>query len=254
MGPSFPRLWSSGKSLIPESFSQAQSLQGISRGVNPEHPWDHSRSSLCSQTFSLSSLRVSRTPLEKAPSPTPPWVPLLWGSIQGCFPAKSMGFAFPEHHIPVTFPADSWESPLLRFHPGTLKQKPGDASQKPQGISLPTFPRLGFFLGSRDVRPSQHLPQTGSWDSWDEPGALRAHQQQNHFGGRAHSRDAAGAVGDVADPGGSFSQFFWDGSSRARAWERSRRCALQVTSAARWGCSSGPASSPSSSSSITCTR
>lgn len=162
-------------------------------------------------------------------------------------PSLSTTSQLPSQHIPGN---------LLRFllHPGTLKQKLGDASQKPRAPPFPLFARLGFFLCSRGVHSSHHLPQTGNWDSWSAPGSI---SRKTISGPGPIPRVLPMPLETLLLRG----EFFPDwrlaapGTEPSRAQEPSRCCCpLQVTLVARWGCSSGPASSPSSSSSITCTR
>lgn len=144
-------------------------------GVNPEHALGSFQVlTLLPNLFPLSSLCVLWTPLEKAPSPSPLGAFAL-GSIQGCCPAQSMGFAFPEHHIPVTFPADSWESPQVppppwdtqaearRCFPKTPGYLPSHFllgwgfSLAPGTLIIPsTFPRLGIGI------PGMQLEHSGS--------------------------------------------------------------------------------------------
>lgn len=130
---------SGGASPHPRIFSPGSNLQVIPRGVNPEYPLGSFWVLTLLPNFFPSFLPpcLMDTP-GKGPSPPIPFA-------QGCSPANSMGFSF--QHIPVSSPAHSWESPLLRFlfHPGTLKQEPGNASQQTQGTSLPTFCQVGVF-------------------------------------------------------------------------------------------------------------
>lgn len=232
--PSFPGLWSFGKSLIPGSFSQAQSLQVVPHCVNPEHSlgsfWVLS---LLPNFFPLSSLHVSWTP-QKRPLPPSP----MGAFAQGCSPAKSVGFAFPGHHIPVTFPAHSWESPFLRFlfHPGTLKQKPGDASQQTQGTSLPFLPGWGFSLTPGTFILPSTFPRLQTGIPGMQPGPPQAPLAGKSSGGPGPiPRMLLMPLETLLLRRGFFPDLRMaaPGAGPSRAREASQCCPLQVTLVAR---------------------
>lgn len=113
-----PDFFSPGPEPLGESpWCKPRTLPGIIQGSHLDPRLLPSFLSLCLMDTS-----------GKGPFPSPMGAFAL-GIHPGLFSSKIHGISFPEHHIPVSFPADSWESPPLRFlHPRTLKQKPGDAS------------------------------------------------------------------------------------------------------------------------------
>lgn len=111
----------------------------------------------------------------KRPLPLHPWVPLLWGQSRAV--AQHNPWDLPSLSTTSQSPSQQIPGNLLRFllHPGTLKQKPGDASPKTPGylpshfllgwgfslapgtLIIPsTFPRLGIGI------PGMQLEHSGS--------------------------------------------------------------------------------------------